>query len=228
MRFLLCKNTKAPYNLKRISLSWLGRRPLLDPKASIKRTKLVGWRYTDDNGTATEAEGRIVFTGEDILLDGVSIYSETSDEVLARRIGVWLGTGLLQPGYIVVEEADYPGGKVSPENDYDYFFDTWEIVGGLISVNMVKARKWQGYRIRGVRDKDLSDLDVPFLRAVEAGDVAEQQRISGLKQALRDCPATVDLESATTPEELCKMWPAILGEQPRFLSVPHPKKVVVA
>ena len=66
-------------------------------------------------------------------------------------------------------------------------------------------------KIRLVRNKQLADLDVSFMRAVETGDASELVRIASEKQALRDIPQTLDL-TTDTPEELKAIWPTELLE----------------
>ena len=102
--------------------------------------------------------------------------------------------------HYVVDETDLPD---------DYFLDCWEWDNGC-KVNMPKARVIHLDRIRKVRDPELAKLDVPFMIALETGDTAEQRRITGLKQALRDIPQTFDLTVYATPEELKVAWPVIL------------------
>lgn len=83
-----------------------------------------------------------------------------------------------------------------------------------IRVNMEKARAIHLDVIRGVRNAELAALDVPFMRAVEAGDTEAQATIAAKKQTLRDIPQTFEL-TARTPEELKGKWPAELT--PRLL-----------
>ena len=80
-----------------------------------------------------------------------------------------------------------------------------------VTVNMSKARVIHMDKIRNVRNKQLAGLDLPFMRAVEAGDVSEQARIANEKQVLRDIPQTLDL-TTDTPEELKAIWPIELFE----------------
>jgi hypothetical protein len=87
-----------------------------------------------------------------------------------------------------------------------YFRDCCEDDGTAIVVNMVKARDIHLSRIREVRNAELKKLDVPFMRALEDGNVGEQERITGLKTRLRDIPQTIDLESAGSPEDLKAVW----------------------
>jgi hypothetical protein len=78
-----------------------------------------------------------------------------------------------------------------------------------VIVNMSKARGIHMDKIRSVRNKQLADLDVAFMRAVETGDASEQARVASEKQALRDIPQTLDL-TTDTPEELKAIWPVEL------------------
>lgn len=111
----------------------------------------------------------------------------------------------------VVDEVDLPGGSISEDNDY--FFDAWEWATDHADVNMPKARDIHMGHIREVRDIELAKLDVPFMQALETGDVPEQARITVDKKVLRDIPATFDLSVHATPEALKAAWPAELPER---------------
>jgi len=78
-----------------------------------------------------------------------------------------------------------------------------------INVNMNKARAIHLKEIRRVRNEELVALDVPFMRAIEAGDAEAQATIAAKKQALRDIPQTFDL-TARTPQQLKGKWPVEL------------------
>lgn len=126
------------------------------------------------------------------------------DWVIERNQQVGL-IPLVQDGpHWVVDETELP--------DNDYFFDCWEWSDG-VQVNMPKARIIHMDHIRRVRDGELAKLDVPFMRAVEAGDAVEQARIAAQKQALRDVPATFDLSLYTTPRTLKEAWPVDLPRE---------------
>ena len=80
-----------------------------------------------------------------------------------------------------------------------------------INVNMTKARAIHLEEIRRVRNEELVKKDVPFMRAVEAGDTSAQATIGTEKQVLRDIPATFDITTGVTTLELLKArWPAEL------------------
>ena len=80
-----------------------------------------------------------------------------------------------------------------------------------INVNMTKARVIHLAEIRKVRNAELAKLDVPWMKAAEAGDTSAQSTIATEKQVLRDIPATFDITTGvTTPELLKAKWPAEL------------------
>jgi hypothetical protein len=87
------------------------------------------------------------------------------------------------------------------------FRDALEDKDGRLGVNMPKARSIHMDRIRQVRDSALAALDVPWMKAVESGNVAEQQRIVRQKQALRDIPVTFPLDIYTDTGSLKAAWP---------------------
>lgn len=79
------------------------------------------------------------------------------------------------------------------------------------SVDMPKARDIWRNKIRQVRQPKLTALDVDYQRADERNDVLEKQRITTLKQRLRDLPADPAIDAAQTPEELKAFWPSDLA-----------------
>jgi hypothetical protein len=78
-----------------------------------------------------------------------------------------------------------------------------------VTVNMAKALAIHLAEIRRVRNAELVRLDVPSIRATEAGDTAAQATIAAEKQILRDIPQTFDL-TARTPQQLKRKWPTEL------------------
>ena len=105
----------------------------------------------------------------------------------------------------LVQDEDYPD-----RSKHD-FVDAWECDHGTITCNLAKARGIHMNKIRTVRNKQLADLDVPFMRAMETGDASELARIASKKQVLRDIPQTLDL-TTDTQEELKAVWPIELLE----------------
>jgi hypothetical protein len=72
----------------------------------------------------------------------------------------------------------------------------------MIKVNMTKAVEIKKEMVRQERAPLLAQLDVEFMRAVEAGDTAKQAEVAMKKQALRDATKDPIILNATTPEEL--------------------------
>jgi hypothetical protein len=96
-----------------------------------------------------------------------------------------------------------PSEVVSAQDQY--FRDCWEDIN--FTVNMTKARDLHMGEIRRVRNAELAKLDIPWMKAVEAGDTSAQAAIASEKQTLRDIPQTFDLSVYTTPESLKAAWP---------------------
>jgi len=78
----------------------------------------------------------------------------------------------------------------------------------MINVNMDKAREIKKEMIRAERNPKLAELDVAFMRALEAGDTETQEAIKAQKQALRDATADPAIAAASTPDELKAVVPA--------------------
>ena len=89
------------------------------------------------------------------------------------------------------------------------FRGAWRSDGKSLKIDMPAAREIWKDRIRSARAPKLQDLDVEFMRAVEAG--TETKTIAAKKQALRDLTKDPGIEAATTPEELKAVWPAELS-----------------
>lgn len=92
------------------------------------------------------------------------------------------------------------------------FRNAWVLAAGNVEVDMPRARVIHMERIKVARTKALDDLDIPFMRALEAGDVALQTSIASAKQALRDLPQTINLDQFETPEALAAFWPEELND----------------
>ena len=80
-----------------------------------------------------------------------------------------------------------------------------------IKINMEKARGIQMDKIRQMRNKELANKDVEYMKALEAND-GSAAAIATEKQALRDIPQTFDL-TTDTPEELKNKWPEGLPKE---------------
>jgi len=136
---------------------------------------------------------------------GVSIMHIPEGADPAAEVEKWQTTmlpGEAAVGWHEISDNDIPTDRT--------FRSAWKISDKAIAVDMDKARDIQMDRIRSARDAELAALDLPSLRAIEAGDDAKSAEIASQKQALRDLPQTLDLTKATTPEELAAIWPEAL------------------
>lgn len=80
-------------------------------------------------------------------------------------------------GSIIVNTSDLP-------NQYNDFFDAWELNGSTVTVNKSKAVEITKKRLRFERDPLLAAQDVLFQRAQESN--ADTTAIVAEKQRLRD------------------------------------------
>lgn len=94
-------------------------------------------------------------------------------------------------GSIIVNTADLP-------NQYNDFFDAWELVAGEVQVSKTKAVEITKKRLRLERAPLLSAQDVLFQRALEAG--SDTTAIVAEKNRLRDITALATTDK--TLEEL--------------------------
>jgi len=125
------------------------------------------------------------------------------------------GIGLDHPRFLVEDDAQRERVLESEGTYFRYNVNgiggAWEMdIDGRPKVDMPKARGIHMDHIRKDRDIALILLDVPSLKAIEKGNVPEQQQITALKQVLRDIPQTFDLAPFTTPKTLKEAWPAEL------------------
>lgn len=92
---------------------------------------------------------------------------------------------------IIVDSSDLP----QADND---FFNAWELVDGVVNVNLDKAKEVTKRRLRTEREPLLAAQDVAFQRALELG--ADTSAIVAEKNRLRDITLLAD--SCTTTSEL--------------------------
>jgi hypothetical protein len=125
----------------------------------------------------------IIFTNDN---GGVSVCTPTTDlpieEVQAKDT---------PEGSLIIDNADLP-------NQYNNFFNAWELVDGKVEVNLDKAKVITKDRLRAERTPLLQAQDVAFQRALEEG--ADTKEIVAEKQRLRDITKLAD--QATTLDEL--------------------------
>jgi len=92
-------------------------------------------------------------------------------------------------GSLIVNTSDLP-----TDND---FFDAWELLNGVVTVSLTKAKEITKNRLRTERDPLLQEQDVAFQRALETGAdtsaiVAEKARLRAIT-SLADSATTLDL-----------------------------------
>ena len=102
-----------------------------------------------------------------------------------------------------VQAKDTPGGSLivdvdSLPNQYNDFFDAWELINNTVEVSLTKAKEITKNRLRVDRAPLLAAQDVLFQRAQETG--SDTTAIIDEKNRLRDITLLAD--SATTLEEL--------------------------
>lgn len=89
-------------------------------------------------------------------------------------------------GSIIVNTSDLP-------NEYNDFFDAWELVDGKVEVSLAKAKELTKKRLRAEREPLLQAQDVKFQRALEKG--FDTTAIVAEKNRLRSVTDLVDAET---------------------------------
>jgi hypothetical protein len=99
-----------------------------------------------------------------------------------------------------VMEKDVPKDRgarivniVDLPNQYNDFYDAWEMDATSVTVNLAKAKEITKKRLRMERAPLLSAQDVAFQRALEAG--SDTTAIVAEKNRLRDITNLADLET---------------------------------
>ena len=100
-----------------------------------------------------------------------------------------------------VKEKDTPAGSLIVDtsdlpNQYNDFFDAWELKSGKVEVSLAKAKEITKKRLRAEREPLLTAQDVLFQRAQEANAdttaiVAEKNRLRGITD-LADSATTLE------------------------------------
>ena len=99
--------------------------------------------------------------------------------------------------------------------DTDNFFNalTLDTDKGELSFDMDKAKEVHKEKLRGARAPKLTELDVAFQRALEAG--GNTKEVATKKQELRDVTKHPKLVKAKDVEAIKASWPVdLLGEAP--------------
>ena len=101
-------------------------------------------------------------------------------------------------------------GEIPPDRT---FREAWKDTGSKLDVHMPKAREIHLQRVRVARAAKLEELDREWMRATGQGKKADAEAAEAKRQRLRDLPATLPVEEATTPDELKAVWDDELGPQ---------------
>lgn len=86
--------------------------------------------------------------------------------------------------------------------DSDDFFDAWEQLQGVVTVNLAKAKELTKCRLRFDRAPLLAAQDIAFQRALEEGTstieiVSEKQRLRAVTDLVDACATLQELRSLT-------------------------------
>lgn len=131
---------------------------------------------------------RIIYVNQDGGISVVIPSGELSlDEVISKDVPEGAD-------YSIVDALEIPSDRE--------FRNAWEKNGSLVQVNIEKAKEVKKDNLRLEREPLLKQLDVDFIKALEASDSIKQQEISEKKQELRDITKIETLLNATTVEEL--------------------------
>ena len=134
-------------------------------------------------------------------VDGaVADWAETEDEFVARIAAKDVPTNAANT--LITDAASIPTDRT--------FRNAWKLGISGVEIDMPMAREIKREHLRVLRKPKIDALDVDYMRADERGDIAEEQRIAILKQALRDVTANPAIEAAKTPEELKTVIPDAL------------------
>jgi len=157
----------------------------------------------------------IVYAAQDgtchVVVPAPEMFNENSKtrQILAEKgllIGAseedvlnWIKAKDAPANAIVVDKTELP-----EERD---FRNAWVVGRQKVLIDMEKAQEIHKNTLRELRKPKLELLDVTYLRALETGNVAEQEKIKKQKQELRDVTA---LDMPSDPKALKNFIPDIL------------------
>lgn len=104
--------------------------------------------------------------------------------------------------YEIVDDSFIPSDRT--------FRGAWVKGLGRVDVDMVKAKEIHRERIDYAAEKLAEKLTKLEMKADDEGDNALKQQIKDKRKAMRLAVKNIDLNSATTPEELKAIWPSEL------------------
>lgn len=89
--------------------------------------------------------------------------------------------------YKIIDTVSIPQNRI--------FRNAWILGVNEVLIDHPKAETLHLNRLKILRDKQLKQLDMEYLKALEIKDAIEQTRVANLKNQLRTMPETVDLAS---------------------------------
>lgn len=145
--------------------------------------------------------------GAEWLADGIGLWRRPATEgniavEIQKAFPLTDQLGRRQPQPVrwkIVTEAELPPNRV--------YRNAWRHDGKKIYHDMPHARKIHLEQVRQARLEQLGKLDRDWMRATGRGGTAEAALIEAKREALRNLPTTLPLESAKTVEELKALWP---------------------
>lgn len=138
---------------------------------------------------------------------GNTVITTPSPSLITRQGGIDQAIAYLQSRLDVIPaEAMNVAVKETDEIPSDWTFrDAW--TADLVA-DMEKARAIHLDKIRAVRDRELSKLDLEFSRAQGRNDLIKAGEIETARQRLRDIPQVFDMSTAQNEADLKSLWPA--------------------
>lgn len=124
----------------------------------------------------------------------------TTDEEIEQRAWEDIPSDAINPQW--VDESSIPTDRT--------FRNAWKAGNCCVEHDMDKCRELHKEKLRQLRAPKLAALDVEYMQADEAGDIAKKAQIAAKKRALRDVTKDPLIESAQTPEDLKVVIPVAL------------------
>lgn len=179
---------------------------VVNPTQGVRRVSMISLKSSPsevhefvpvvllENALAVVGLGR-GWSAEKLALVTV-VYDETEAEFIGRIQAKDVPPNATN--VVVVDDADMPVYSSLLRNSWR------QVRANPPTVNMPFARGIVTDHIRLERDERLAALDIDYMRADEAGNVPEKERVAVVKQELRDLPATIqpDLDAIDQPGEL--------------------------
>jgi len=132
----------------------------------------------------------------------ILVFVTDDPKLIQRDTAAWLAG---EPGGSVVgDDLPLPATR--------RWRNQWTHSGGVVGVDMAKARVQRMVELRAERDSRLAASDASILRAQEQNDVPAVNDLKTKRQALRDLPVTMQaaVDAITDPDALAAyapVWP---------------------